>query len=203
MELERDGHLTSEPYGKQRRRRSVVWPIGVSDWLPNQGEHGAIRWRHDEDKSKRDWITPVTLEARQAIERMMQIRPAVGDVPIFRDPSKPNQSIAKHNAHRLLMRYEELAGVEHVPKRAWHGFRRRWADTMKPLSATDAAYLGGWAKAITLQRVYQRADEESMEQTLRERQRLLEAERRRRGNDQAQIDPEIDPTGDNAQSGNR
>jgi len=28
-ELERDGHLTSEVYGKQRRRRTVVWPIGV------------------------------------------------------------------------------------------------------------------------------------------------------------------------------
>jgi len=67
-----------------------------------------------------------------------------------------------------------LAGVEHQMLRAWHGFRRRWADSVKGLSLTDASYLGGWANAITLQRVYQKADQRSMIQTLEQRQRLLE-----------------------------
>lgn len=63
---------------------------------------------------------------------------------------------------RWLRKAEALAEVEPHDGLLWHAYRRWWVTVRKHLPAADVAEAGGWGGTETLERVYQREDEETM-----------------------------------------
>ena len=66
------------------RRVSSILALAWSDWRPDLGKYGKLRWRAEEDKVGREWWSPVTPEVRAELEALRRERPAVGDVLMFR-----------------------------------------------------------------------------------------------------------------------
>ncbi|MCH8938668.1 MAG: hypothetical protein IH966_04525, partial [Gemmatimonadetes bacterium] len=73
--------------GETGRRIGAIVMLKYSDWLPNDGAYGALRWRADSDKLGQDWVAPVTPRARDEIERLRRLRPGVGEANMFPAPA--------------------------------------------------------------------------------------------------------------------
>ena len=145
------------------RRIGAILKLRWSDWMPDEGLHGTIHWRAENDKIGRAWTAPVTSEVRAALESLCGRRPAEDDSLIFRSGADPERPVTRHQATAWLRRAEELAGLEHLSGGAWHAFRRSWASQRKHLSVTDVAHAGGWKDTSTLLRSYQHPDPETVE----------------------------------------
>lgn len=146
-------------------------PRAGADWLsePVKGApHGRLFWRLDSDKVGKEWTTPVTAEVRKAFEDFLCLFPGDGDgdAYLFPDPVNPDRPLTKDRAMKWLLRAEELAGVEHTPRRGWHGLRRRWATKRKEKSLKDVMYLGGWTDPKALTTLYQQPDADSLLEAL-------------------------------------
>ena len=70
--------------------------------------------------------------------------------------------MTRHLADKWLRKAEKLAGVEPQKDSLWHAYRRKWATERKHLSDTDVAAAGGWQNSLTLRKVYQQSDAETM-----------------------------------------
>ncbi|UCC31558.1 MAG: tyrosine-type recombinase/integrase [Phycisphaerales bacterium] len=156
------------------RRIGAIVALRWSDWLPDRGTNGAIRWRADSDKLGREWITPVASEVREALEAWRRECPGLGEAPIFPQTKDPNRSITLYHARDWLQKAEALAGLEHVRGGGWHSFRRKWAMERKGMELRDVAHAGGWTDPTTLLRVYQAPDPEALERVVTERRKLRE-----------------------------
>jgi integrase len=141
----------------------------------DKGVHGLIEWLADTDKEGRASLVPITPTVRAAIERRLRDRPTIGQAYLFPSPSDPNQPVKLRLALAWLRKAERLAGLEHIPHGGFHMFRRKWATERKELSAIDVAAAGGWATVETLQRVYQKADRETMFEVVMNPRPLREA----------------------------
>ncbi len=141
----------------------------------DKGVHGLIEWPADTDKEGRASLVPITPTVRAAIERRLRDRPTIGRAYLFPSPTEPNQPVKLRLALAWLRKAERLAGLEHIPGGAFHMFRRKWATERKDLSAIDVAAAGGWATVETLQRVYQKADRETMFEVVMNPRPLREA----------------------------
>jgi integrase len=157
------------------RRIGAVVQLLWSDWLPDRGSNGAIRWRADSDKIGREWIAPVTPEVREALERWQRESLGVGDVPIFPQPNEPTRCLCPILAAKWLRKAESLANLEHLKGGLWHPFRRKWAMERKGFELRDVAYAGGWKEPTTLLRIYQQPDPETLERVVVQRRKLREA----------------------------
>jgi integrase len=157
------------------RRIGAIVQLLWSDWLPDRGSYGAIRWRADSDKIGREWIAPVTPEVREALERWRRESPGVGDAPIFPEPNEPTRCLSPCLAAKWLRKAESMAGLEHQKGGLWHQFRRKWAMERKGFELSDVAYAGGWKETATLLGVYQKPDPETLERVVLQRRKLREA----------------------------
>lgn len=144
------------------RRINSILSLRWSDWRPDEGTYGYLRWRAEHDKISEEGWTPVTPEVREALEAWRQESPGVGEAWIFPAP-RSDGHVRVDVAANWLLEAEKLAGVEHVKYRLWHGLRRRWATKRKGMSLKDVAKAGGWKNTQTLEQVYQQADPETME----------------------------------------
>ncbi len=158
--------------GDTGRRISAILALRWSDWRPDLGKHGRLRWRAEEDKVGREWWAPVTPEVRAELERLQRERLMVGEALLFPAPNDTTRPVSVQIATDWLRRAERLAELEPVKGGAWHPFRRRWATERKHLSPKDAAAVGGWVDTTTLQKCYQAADEETMEAVVLQPRRL-------------------------------
>ena len=70
--------------------------------------------------------------------------------------------MTRHLADKWLRKAEKLAGLEPQKGSLWHAYRRKWATERKHLSDTDVAAAGGWTNSLTLRKVYQQSDVETM-----------------------------------------
>jgi integrase len=147
------------------RRVSSILALEWTDWKPDLGTYGKLRWRAEEDKVGREWLSPVTPEVRAELEALRRDRMAVGLAAVFLFPSvnDTTASLSYKTATLWLRAAEKLAGLEPLPHGAWHPFRRRWASERKHLPLSDVAAAGGWVETTTLQRCYIQADEETLE----------------------------------------
>ncbi len=123
---------------------------------------GAIRWRARHDKQGRETIVPINRAVRDALDRILQDRPGIGEAWLFPHPNRQSEPLSRHMAQDWMLRAERLAGLEHVTGFGWHSFRRQWATARKHLPAPDVAEAGGWKGPHTLQYVYQQADAETV-----------------------------------------
>ena len=60
------------------------------------------------------------------------------------------------------MTFSSATSVQFWPAANRHAYRRKWATERKHLSDTDVAAAGGWQNSLTLRKVYQQADAETM-----------------------------------------
>lgn len=155
------------------RRISSILALRWSDWHPELGKHGNLRWRAEEDKVGKEWFAPVTPEVRDELERLRRERPGVGDALLFPAPNHTTQPVAVRVASDWLAQAEKRADVSPLPGGVWHPFRRRWATVRKHMSPKDVAAVGGWVDTATLQKCYQVADEETMEAVVLQPRRTL------------------------------
>lgn len=124
--------------------------------------HGAIRWRAESDKTKRETVVPISAGVRAALDRIVKERPALGAVPLFPMTSNPERPISRHMADAWLRKAETMAGLEGQEGSLWHAYRRKWATERKHLPLHDVAAAGGWTSTESLRVSYMHADELTM-----------------------------------------
>lgn len=148
------------------RRIGAILALRWSDWAPDTGARGTIRWRAEHDKVGQDWTTPVTPRVRDALEAARRQRPGVGDALLFPALDDPSRPVTRHVAAMWLHVAERLARLEPLEGGVWHPFRRAWASKRKHLSLKDVAYAGGWKDTSTLLKCYQQPDPETIEEVV-------------------------------------
>lgn len=146
-------------------RIGSILALRWSDWNPDRGSHGTLRWRGENEKNRRTRETPVPPSVREALEAQRRRRPGVGEAWIFPAPDSDGQ-LRVDVALDWLQEAERKARGEHRKGFGFHALRRRWANKMKDRPAVDVAHLGGWSGPHVMETVYQRADLEGMEQAL-------------------------------------
>lgn len=160
------------------RRIGAVTHLRYSDWKPDEGPDGKIVWRADADKLGKEWKVQVSVRAREILQRILRERPGIGETWIFPDTHDPERPLHPSRYEYWLTQTERLAGVEHVPRRGWHGLRRNWATSRKHLSTRDVENAGGWLPGSrALAKLYQQPDDESMYEVVNNRRPLRRAER--------------------------
>lgn len=158
--------------GDAGRRISSILALRWSDWHPERGTFGWLRWRADEDKLGVEWWAPVTEEVRDEIERLRRERPGLGAALMFPAPNHPDQPVDSGVATDWLEDAEQLAGLESLDGGMWHPWRRRWACERKDWPLKDVAAVGGWKDTATLLKCYMVADDETMEAVVSQPKRL-------------------------------
>ena len=144
------------------RRISAVCGLQFSDLRLSKGPYGSIRWRADLDKQGKEFETPISPEARAAIDRILRERPAIGGAPLFPSPSDRDKPMSRHYADKLLRRAEKLANLEPQHGSLWHAYRRAWVTMRKQHPLVDVAAAGGWASTKALEMCYLQADTETV-----------------------------------------
>lgn len=159
------------------RRESAIYQVGASDLLLSADRvgralaeagmderlaehmpHGAIRWAAGSDKQGLLFVSPISRQAREEVERYLQKNPRVGDVPLFPSPADAERPISREMAAKWLARAEKLAGVPKLKGGAFHPYRRLWASERKHMPDVDVAAAGGWKDTQALRLSYQHAD---------------------------------------------
>jgi integrase len=145
--------LLTLAHGTGRRIRAILALEHEDLRLPKgeQWPHGRIRWRAEEDKIGAEWLAPMNVDVRAALDMLPR---AIGPVPLF-------PGVTYERASKWLRRAERLAKLEKQDGSLWHAYRRGWATARKSLPAKDVAYAGGWKNVATLQTIYQQPDAES------------------------------------------
>ncbi len=147
------------------RRIGAVRQLKVSDLrlkpTPNF-PHGAIVWPADTDKMDREWLTPINVVARAAIDRRTTHLRGDPEAYLFPSPTNPTKPTSKEMADKWLLKAEKLAELEPLDGTLWHAYRRKWASERKHLSRTDTAAAGGWSDVRTLESIYQQADDSTL-----------------------------------------
>ena len=118
------------------RRLSAILDLGYADLLPDQGPHGAIRWRADADKSGRESVVPIGPGARRALDRVLAEQPGIGTAPLFPSPEDAGKPTSRHLADKWLREAETLAGLEPQEGSLWHAYRRRWGHSPQTPAGT-------------------------------------------------------------------
>ena len=144
------------------RRISAILKLTYADLILGEAPYGSIRWRAENDKVGRESVVPVSPEVRGALDRLLRERPGIGNAPLFPAPKDYAKSCRYELAAAWLREAERVAGLPKHEGGLWHPFRRKWATERKHLPDVDVAAAGGWANALTLKTVYQKADARGM-----------------------------------------
>lgn len=145
------------------RRRGAIVALRWRDWLPEPTDtapYGRLRWRAEEDKIGKLWVTPVKEEVRETLESLSDSSDA-GGTWIFPAPQVDGH-VSADRAGKWLAKAKAKAEVEFPTGFGFHALRRLWVNERKDLPAVDVAQAGGWKGTQTLRDVYQRADPEGV-----------------------------------------
>ena len=136
-----------------------------------------MRWRADTDKTGVERVAPLSQEALRALEDERNRHPAIGDAWVFPSPTDPTRPCSRNLVRDWWYRGQDVAGLPHLPRTAWHGLRRKFTTEVirGGGSLKDVCELGGWKDAQTILRHYLKTDERSMRDALDGRKRVLVA----------------------------
>jgi hypothetical protein len=105
----------------------------------------------------------------------------IGARPLFPAPkSKRGRAAApwsRYHARDLLERAETAAELKPLDGGDFHAYRRKWGTERKHLPAADVAHAGGWRDLRSLERSYQRVDDETLLAVVTERRKLRDVSR--------------------------
>lgn len=121
----------------------------------------AIHWRPEFDKVNYRDVSPIGEAMRDLLTAYMKRRGAIGDGWLFTMPTDPSRPMNKLLAGYYLRKAEKRAGLPHIDRLGWHGFRRTWATQRKNLPMADVMRAGGWRDLKALQEAYSQADAET------------------------------------------
>lgn len=147
------------------RRISAILGLGWSDWLPEEGTYGSLRWRADTDKLGRESVVPVHPEVQAVLEAWRQESPGIGEGHVFPAPESDGP-VRVDVALSWLREAMEAAELDWPRRFGFHAFRRMWATKRKGLPLQDVAEAGGWKGTQVLRDLYQQADPETMERVV-------------------------------------
>jgi integrase len=124
-----------------------------------------IRWRAASDKIGWEHSTPLTTEARGALETFRALHPGIGESAVF-----PG---SRHLCRDWMERAQKRAGLPPEKGRGWHAIRRHFASELRHVPLRDLCDLGGWKDSTTVVKCYQRPSEEAQVAALESRRILL------------------------------
>jgi integrase len=130
---------------------------------------GAIVWPASTDKLGFESITPISAEARAALEAYLRSRPSLGDAPLFPGLEDVTKPIKKEIAGYWLSKAEIAAELDHMERGGYHQFRRLWASERRHLPAQDVAAAGGWRSLHVMRTAYQQADAQTVHSVVESR----------------------------------
>jgi integrase-like protein len=156
------------------RRINAVIHLTTDDLLLDQSEHGAIRWRAENDKTGKESLVPISKDVRAAINHHLTERGITPGFVFPADISDPSAPVSRYVADRWLVAAEKLAKVTKQKGGLWHPYRRRWATVRKHLPIQDVMKAGGWSEPTTLQGVYQQPDDATLLKVVNETTQLRE-----------------------------
>lgn len=156
------------------RRIGAVRQLSGADLRLEEGPHGCIRWPASTDKGGKEWLTPISAEARARLLRLLRSRPSLGSLPLFPSPRNASLPVGRETLALFLRRALERAGLPRLPHDGFHGLRRKWAVERKHLPDADVMAAGGWRSLGTLKRHYQLADESGVLEAVLSPRRLRE-----------------------------
>lgn len=133
-----------ESLGWRESALCQLWASDVDRGRSSEAPHGRLRKRWQTDKEGRKMWVPLSAEARAALDRVLELQPAIGDAPLFPEPRVKGRSWSRWYARDLLQRTEKRAGLEKVAGGQFHPYRRKWASERKHLPLADVAAAGGW-----------------------------------------------------------
>jgi integrase len=161
------------------RRISAILALRYQDLRLSEGPHGSIQWPAATDKAKKTSLVPLNADARDALNRVLAVRPGIGAAFLFPAINDARRSVSPEVASAWLIKAEQLAGVPKHDGSLWHAYRRKWATERKFLPAADVAAAGGWSDQSTLTNIYQQADQATMYRVVSEPSKLRETASRR------------------------
>ncbi|MHB1863401.1 MAG: tyrosine-type recombinase/integrase [Gemmatimonadaceae bacterium] len=144
-----------------RSRDQVLGALGSAGMDLAFADHwpqGAVRWPSTTDKLGFESITPLSRDARAALDDYLRQNPRVGEAPLFSASSDPSRAVHKVLVGYWLRRAEKLAKLPKLERGGYHAFRRLWASERRHLPAQDVAAAGGWRSLSTMRSAYQHAD---------------------------------------------
>lgn len=135
-------------------------------WADIDLENGMIRWRAETEKTGYEHATPMTREARDALESARSRNPGIGEAPVLPAPQDASQPVSKDLARDWWSRAERLAGLDPKRGRGWHSLRRKFASDFKQVPLKTLCQLGGWKTHATVLMCYQQVDEGELREAL-------------------------------------
>lgn len=131
-----------------------------------------VTWRAEVDKIRQGHTTPLSDNAVKELHALWKARPTIGDGWLFPSPGDPAQPVSRHLARDWWERMQKAAQLPVEPGRGWHSLRRKFATELKGAPLRDLQALGGWKDPMTIVKCYQKADEATMAEALRNRSPL-------------------------------
>lgn len=127
----------------------------ADEWL------AAIRWRAEYDKKGVQTVTPLGPKTTAALQAYLQDNPIIAEGPLF--PADRAEGVVSIGVTgEWLERAEESAKLQPQRRGGWHTFRRSFANRNKHQPLQDVMAQGGWHDFAALQKVYQKADPQTM-----------------------------------------
>ena len=160
------------------RRLSAIRQLQGSDIRLGRTEawpHGAIRWRHQSDKARKDWLVPMSARLRREIDRHLAANPVLGDAPLFPAPQNHRKSVSKDRAGVWLLAAIKRAGVQKPDGTLWHAIRRLWITEHKEMPLRERMYVAGYLDRQTMEMVYEHIDPFLLQETVETRREYREA----------------------------
>ena len=141
-------------------------------WSDIDLENGLIRWRAKTEKTGYEHTTPMSADARVALELLARAQnPGIGETPVLPAPKDASRCVSRNLARDWWSKAERLAGLEPKRGRGWHSLRRKFASELMHMPLKVLCQLGGWKTERTVFECYQHADEAQMREALEARRR--------------------------------
>ena len=150
-----------------------IGAIRQLQWADNVFQGATILWRAEHDKSGHEHGTPVTSDARAALDEARRTNPGTGNARVLPAPKNPLACLGATRLHAWWSKAQILAGLDPVPGRGWHSLRRKFASDLMDHPLKVLCALGGWKTAKTVLECYQRPNTGQLRNALEARRRSL------------------------------
>lgn len=154
------------------RRITSICRLRYSDFVRESGRVVRIRWRSI--KGSKPATIPLNERAQEAVARILEQRPGIGETYVFPSPRKPDLPTSRYLARDWLERAEQLAGLDRQSGGDWHPYRRKWATERKHWPTVDVMKTGDWKDERSLKNSYIKSDDETILAVVNEPKKLRE-----------------------------
>jgi integrase len=138
-------------------------------WNDIDFQAGEITWTREKDKVRNEHQVQASEVALAALGEALVNASSVGECWVFPSPRDATKCCSRHLMRDWWYRAERRAGLEHIDRLCWHGLRRKFATDFKHHPPADVSQLGGWKRAETVLRLYQKPDPTTQREMLDDR----------------------------------